>query len=99
MTLQRFNRSSKLLQSPTIELTPAIALLKSLDKFLDECWEKFHYYEQQGRDRCSNSTYKSESRWVAKRKKHVSDGDATDAVEGMSGQQKFKVNTFYVIIN
>lgn len=97
--LLRFNRSSKLLQSPTIELTPAIALLKSLDKFLDECREKFDYYEQKARDRCGSSTYKSESRRVPKRKKHVSDGDATDAVEGMSGQQKFKVNTFYVIID
>ena len=34
-----------------------------------------------------------------KRKKHVSDGDATDAVEEMSSQQKFKVITFYVIID
>ena len=70
-----------------------------MDKFLDECWEKFDYYEQQARDRCGRSTYKFESRWVAKRKKHVSDVDATNAVEGMSGQQKFKVNTFYVIID
>ena len=60
--LQHFNRSTKLLQSPTIELTPAITLLKSLDKFLNECWEKFDYYEQQARDRCGSSTYKSESR-------------------------------------
>jgi len=35
--LQRSSSSSKLLQSNTIELTPAIGLLKSLDKFLDEC--------------------------------------------------------------
>lgn len=65
--LQHFNRSSKLLQSPTIELTPAIALLKNLDKFLDECWEKFDYYEQQACDHCDSSTYKSESWRIPKR--------------------------------
>ena len=75
--LQCFNCSTKLLQSPTIELTPAIALLKSLDKFLDECQEKFDYYKQQVRDHCGSSTYKSESWLVLKRKKHVSDGDGT----------------------
>jgi len=56
--LQRFNSSSKLhlLQSNTIELTPAIGLLKSLDKFLDECRGKFDYYEQQEGDHCGSST-------------------------------------------
>ena len=88
--LQRFDCSSKQLQSPTIELTPAIALLKSFDKLLDECREKFDYYEQQARDCCGSITYKSESRRVPTRKKHVSDGDATYAMKGMSGQQKFK---------
>jgi hypothetical protein len=97
--LQRFNRCSKLLQSATIELTPAIGLLKSLNGFLDECRDKFDFYQQQACDRCGNSTYKSERRRVPKRKKRVGDGTATDATEGMTGQQKFKVNTFYVIID
>lgn len=66
---------------------------------MDECRAKCDYYEQQACDRCGSSTYKSERRRVPKRKKHVSNGDATDAVEGMSGQQKFKVNTFYIIID
>ena len=35
--LQRFNSTSKLLQSSTIELTQAVTLLKSLEIFLDEC--------------------------------------------------------------
>ena len=29
----------------------------------------------------------------------MSDVDATDAMEGMSGQQQFKVNTYHVIID
>ena len=67
---------------------------------MDECREKqFDYCEQQARNHCGSSTYKSESRRVPTRKKHVSDGDATDAVERMSGQQKFKVNTYHVIID
>jgi len=97
--LQRFNCCSKLLQSATIELTPAICLLKSLNEFLHARRENFDFYEQQACDRCGNSTYKSESRRMPKRKKRDNDGNATDATEGMTGQQKFKVNTFYVIID
>ena len=59
--LQSFNINSKLLESSTIELTPAIGLLKSLHIFLDECREKFDDYNQKAGDRCGNSTYKSES--------------------------------------
>ena len=97
--LQRFNINSKLLQSSTIELTPAIGLLKSLHIFLDECREKFDDYNQKAGDRCGNSTYKSESRRQPKRKRQINDGDAADAMEGMSSQQNFMVNTFYVIID
>ena len=97
--LQRININSKLLQSSTIELTPAIGLLKSLHTFLDECREKFDDYNQKAGDRCGNSTYKSESRRQPKRKRQINDGDAADAVEGMSSQQNFKVNTFYVIMD
>ncbi|XP_065654762.1 uncharacterized protein LOC136081378 [Hydra vulgaris] len=89
----------KLLQSSTIELTPAIGLLKSLHIFLDECREKFDDYNQKAVDRCGNSTYKSENRRQPKRKRQINDGDAADAMEGMSSQQNFKVNTFYAIID
>ena len=41
----------------------------------------------------------SETRRVPKRKKHVSEGSAADAMETMTGKQKFKVNFFNVIIN
>jgi len=70
-----------------------------LDKFLDECRGTFDYYEQQAGDRCGSSTYKSERQRVPKRKRYHPDGDASDAVEGMSSQQTFKVTTFYVIID
>lgn len=99
--LQRFNQCSKLLQSATIELTTAIGLLKSLAQFISDCREKFDIYEQKASDRCGNSSYKyeSETRRIPKRKKHVSEGSASDAMESMTGKQKFKVNTFNVIID
>ena len=66
---------------------------------MDECREKFDDYNQKARDRCGNSTYKSESQRQPKRKRQINDGDAADAMEGMSSQQNFKVNTFDVIID
>jgi len=76
-----------------------MSLLKSLDKFLDECREKFDYYEQQAVVRCGSSTYKCKSQREPKCERYLSDGDASDAVEGMTSQQTFKVTTFYVIID
>ena len=43
--------------------------------------------------------YKSESRRVSRRRNRISDGDAIDAVEEMSGGQKFKVIVFFVIMD
>ena len=42
--------------------------------------------------------FESESRGAPKRKKHFSEGSAVDALQGMSGVNKFKVSTFHVII-
>lgn len=61
---------------------------------MNECKDKFDYYDCYG-----SSTYKSENQRVPKRKKYASDGSVIDAVEVMSGQQKFNVNTFWVIID
>jgi len=94
--LQCFNSSRKLMRSNTIELTPTIGLLKSLDK----CRGKFDYYEQQAGDRCGSSTCKSESLLVPKLKRYLSDGDARDAWKGCRASKRLKsLTTFYVIID
>jgi len=43
--------------------------------------------------------FESESHRAPKRKKHFSEGSAVDASQEMSGVNKFKVSTFYVIID
>ena len=79
--LHRFNCYSKLLQSSTIELSPAIGLLKSLDTYhIDECREHFDYYHQQASDRCGNSIYKSDSRRACVHRKTIHDGDAPNVM-------------------
>ena len=52
-------------------------------------------------DRSGNKSHKfeSESRRALKRKKHFSEGSAIDVLQGMSGVNKFKVSTSYVIID
>jgi len=99
--LQRFNKCSILLQSSSIELTTAVSLMKSLDQFVTECREKFDSYDVKAYDRCGNKSYKfeSESRRAPKRKRHFSEGSAVDALQEMAGVNKFKVSTFYVIID
>ncbi|KAB7506943.1 Disks large-associated protein 4 [Armadillidium nasatum] len=55
-----FNFCTKLLHGSTIELTSVVGLLNSLNKFVDECREKFDYCEQQSRPGSGRSTYNSD---------------------------------------
>ena len=73
--------------------------MKSLNGCLEKCRGKFDCYEQKTCLRSGNSTYKPERRRVRKRNKHIGDGAAADAMEGMTGQQAYTINTFYVIID
>ena len=75
--------------------------MTSLDQFVTKCRKKFDFYDVKAFDRSRNKTYKfeSESHRAPKRKKHFSEGSAVDALQGMSGVSKFKVSTFYVIID
>ena len=93
---QRFNKCSILLQSSSIELTTAVSFMKSVDQFVTECREKFEFYDVKAFERSGNKSYKfaSESRRALKRKKHFREGSAVDALQGMSGVNKFKVSTF-----
>ena len=89
-----------MLQSPSIELATAVSLLKSLNQFVTECREKFDSYDVKAFDHSRNKSYKfeSKSRRASKRKKHFCE-DAVDALQGMSGVKKFKMSTFYFIID
>ena len=97
--LQRFNQCNILLQSSSIELTTAVSLMKSLNQFVTKCREKFNSYDVKAFDRIENKSnkFESESRRAPKRKMHFSEESAVDALQGMSGVNKFKVRTFYVI--
>ena len=72
-----------------------------VEKRFDRYREKFDSYDVKACDHSGNKSYKfeSESRRAPKRKKHFSKGSAVDALQGMSGVNKFKVSTFYVIID
>ena len=61
--------------------------------------EKFDSYDVKDFDRNRNKCYKFEdqSRPAPKCKKHFNEESAVDALTGMSGVNKFKVNLFYVI--
>ena len=62
-----------------------------------ECRDKFDVYEQKVFDRSGNTSYRSHRK--PKRKNQFDEGNAADAMEGMTERQKFKINTFAVIID
>ena len=68
---------------------------------MTECTEKFDSYDVKAFDRSGNKSYKleSESRQIPKRKKHFSEGSDVNALQGMSGVNKFKVSSFCIIID
>ena len=90
-----------LLQSSSVDLSTAVSLMKSLDQFVTKCREKFDSYDVKAYDRSGNKSYKfeSESRRAPKRKKHFSEGNTVGVLQEMLGVNKFKVSTFYVIID
>jgi hypothetical protein len=98
--LQRFNACSKSLQDAQIQLNTAVALLRSLDGFLEDLRSKFSDYEKAAIERCDNNVYRAETRRKRRRKQNINDSSSSaDAIEMLSPSENFRINTFNVIIN
>jgi hypothetical protein len=96
--LQRFNKTSICLQSPSMELQTGISLLISLQEFVLSLRDKFEKFENAGKELSRTNNYKSDTKRKTKRKRMWESGDAESTVF-QSASEQFRVNVFLVIID
>ncbi|XP_064419092.1 zinc finger MYM-type protein 1-like [Latimeria chalumnae] len=93
--LTRINKTSKLLQSETMDLSTAVALLKSLSEFVAVQRNNFEEYHKSAMSLTSTANFQLKRQ---RRPKHMADDSGEPAVV-LTGEEKFKVKTFYVIVD
>ena len=97
--LERFNKCSKSLQSASIDLSTAIALMKSLQKFLNKFREQFEKYERVGMELTDCDTYTLDKRRARRPTRTFEEDREENTPVRMSASEKFKLDTFFVIID
>lgn len=95
--LCRYNDTSTKLQSSTCDLKLAVDLLESLLRFTDDLRNRFDDIELRAIDISGASEYASVAARRRKRTRRFDDGQAADTV--LQGKDKFRIETFIVIIN
>ena len=91
--LQKFDKCSTALQSPRMDVTSAVALLKSLIPILQQIRNNFAQYESSGKALSGPSLYTSE-----KRNKRDQVRDWIDS-RRLEPRDKFRAQTFYALID
>ncbi|XP_050065317.1 zinc finger MYM-type protein 1-like [Aphis gossypii] len=100
--LQQVNIVNKSLQTPGIEIYTDLNLYNSLLSYFKNMRsaEEFDLFEEKAKIKVSGlSDYSELESRKRKYKVSVYDGSAIDAVDQMSARDKFKIQTFYVIID
>uniref|UniRef100_A0A671WKW6 HAT C-terminal dimerisation domain-containing protein n=1 Tax=Sparus aurata TaxID=8175 RepID=A0A671WKW6_SPAAU len=98
--LDRFQATSIMLQKSDINILTAVNLLKSLRAFVSSQRDQFDIYEKAALNVTGvNKTYKRDLQRSRKRKTFADEEGANDVSNLHSGRDKFKIETFYVIID
>ena len=95
--LERFNKTSKTLQDPQLDLNVATGLLVSLMKFIQTLRPQFGDFENKGRILTNSDNYKTEVKRKRKRNTRRDDGDAEHVT--LLPFEKFKVEGFLPILD
>ncbi|KAL5239307.1 hypothetical protein ACI65C_006717 [Semiaphis heraclei] len=95
--LQRFDATSKTLQSKDINLSIVVSLYESLEFYVQGCRKLFDNILNKSKELCGKSTFSWEKSRVIKKKRYFDDSNSTDTIH--HGDDKMKNETFYVIID
>lgn len=94
--LERFEKVSETLQSVETSIERVNRLYGSLVMYIESLREMFDEYERKAIDRCE-SDYTSTTKRLKKRKLRPDEDNQEEVV--LTGKEKFKVETFFVIID
>ena len=95
--LQRFDTTSKALQSSSMDLNVAVCLLSGLQKFIESLAPEFDRFEERGKQLIGNDTYKEDT--IRKRKPKQQLDDSISEEPERSGREKFRADVFMTIID
>lgn len=95
--LSRYNETSIKLQSSTCDLKLAIDLLESLHTFTDDLRNRFDEFEARAKQASGRTEYMSVVARSRKRSRRFDEAQGTAVV--LQGKDKFRVDTFLVIVN
>ncbi|KAL1474913.1 hypothetical protein MTO96_020435 [Rhipicephalus appendiculatus] len=97
--LQRFNATSKALQSPTVSLNAAVSLMKSLCDYLSGLRQRFHEIEKLAKEASDNASYNISSQRKRRQSTRYDSTAGTSTPEPQDPSAKFRCETFFVMID
>jgi len=97
--LERIDKTSNNLQKKTITLDVATNLLTSLDDFINNLRDKFDDFESSAKEKNPESDYKDLSQRKRVKSSRQSFFDGSGSSVQLYGKDKFKVETFFPIID
>ncbi|XP_050064885.1 52 kDa repressor of the inhibitor of the protein kinase-like [Aphis gossypii] len=95
--LDQLNITNKTLQGTAIDIGTASKLYASLINLIQETRDSFDYFEEQAKTMSGIELYQDTKTRFKKRKVFYDEKSDTDT--SMNGREKFKIFTFYVVIN
>lgn len=95
--LEQFNITNKTLQGTAIDIGTASKLYASLINLIQGTRDGFDYFEEQAKTMSGIELYQDAKSRLKKRKVFYDEKSDTDTL--MNGREKFKIFTFYVVID
>ena len=93
--LSRVDKTSKLLQDPTLEFGVAVQMLKSLKNFLLAHRSKFNEFLDSAKSLCGHCNWKEKR--ALKRKRMADEGSDTEIIQ--TREKQFETMVFFVILD
>lgn len=93
--LERFNKTSNLLQSVEIDLETVVSLHESLIQYVSDLRSMFHIYEERAINKSEYKTYRK----IRKRKRKLIADEKREGEIHFENRDCFRINTYYAIID
>ena len=97
--LQRFQQTSLALQSSKLDLNAACDLYTSLLEYIRESRSAFQDFEEKAKILCGNEDYKISRQRKRKQNRKFVDSASDMETEMLSPSDKFRIETFIVIVD
>lgn len=99
VVLERFHKTSKKLQSTSMDLHEAVRLLNSLKEYVASLRESFDEFEEKGMSVTNNNEYKESTQRKRSRSSRLTHHDGPADAANLSPRMRFKVEVFIPVLD